>query len=131
MRATSEGCLRGDYQRRVAQPGDVLSGQLAQIHPANAGFWLAGDSYPVPLPAGVSAPTLEYRAGGTPSATCPGVGQSTSGRLCVYGINTSNVGAATLSGKAENRRYGFSLDIFPTAAASAGYILANWTYQVP
>lgn len=119
--------------QRVAASGQVLTGQLSARYVANSGgFVVAGASYPVPLPNGTAAPTLEYVAGVTPTATCPGVGQSTAGRLCVYGYNLSNVTSVTTSGgfNADNSLHGFSLDVFFNAA-SAGYILASWAYQVP
>jgi hypothetical protein len=125
------GAPASEYQRRTAQSGQTLSGQLAEVHNPGAVFWLAGSSYPVPLPAGTPAPTLEYRSDGSPSATCPGVGQATSGRLCVYGYNTINVSSVSLSLNDENRRYGFSLDITPADVDGDGYMLANWAYQVP
>src|SRR5918999_2722254 len=125
------GAPAGEYQRKTAQSGQTLSGQLAEVHPQDAVFWLAGDSYPVPLPAGTTAPTLEYRDDGNPSATCPGIGQSTPGRLCVYGYDTINVATVTLSPNDQNRRFGFALDVFAVNVGDDGHLLANWAYQVP
>jgi hypothetical protein len=115
----------------TAVPGQVLTGQIAVIHPANASFFLVGGSYPVPLPPGTPAPTLEYLT--TTSATCPGIGQSTPGQLCVYGYNTDNVYSVETSGGFgnSNRLYGFSLDVFPASEGSEGYLLASWAYMVP
>jgi hypothetical protein len=117
----------------TARSGQVFSGQLANVHPVNSSFLLVAGSYPLPLPAGTAQPTLEYRAGGTPSATCPGVGQATSGRLCIYGFNTSNITGVSFGGglTAASRIFGFSLDVFPTIAANEGFFIANWAYQVP
>jgi hypothetical protein len=117
----------------TARSGQVLSGQLSAVTPANASFMLVAGSYPLPLPPGTAQPVLEYRAAGTPSATCPGIGQSTTGRLCIYAYNTSNISTATYGGglTAQSRLYGFSLDVFKTASASEGYLIANWAYQVP
>jgi len=115
----------------TAVPGQVLTGQLAAVYPTSASFFLVGASYPVPLPPDTPEPTLEYL--GTTSATCPGIGQSTPGRLCVYGYNTSNINRVDTSGGfgGSNRLYGFSLDVFPTAEGSEGYLIASWAYMVP
>ena len=117
----------------VAQSGQVMSGSLSTLHPANASFILVNGSYPVPLPVGTATPTLEFRPGATTSATCPGIGQATAGRLCVYGYNTSNIASVSFGGSVSGAspRFGFSLDVFPTTVASEGFILANWAYRVP
>lgn len=115
----------------TARSGQVFSGILAGKYVANSGFFLVGDSYPLPLPAGTAVPTVEYLPSGV-SATCPGSGRASAGRLCVYGFNTQNIGTVGLSGVfAPNTLYGFSLDVFPTTTGIAGYLLANWAYQVP
>ena len=119
---------------QYARSGQTMSGQLTVRYPAATGFTLAGDSYSRPLPPGTPQPTLEYVPEGTPStATCPGIGQATAGRLCIYGYNTDNIGSVVNSGLAggTNRNFGFSVDIFPSAPAIAGYLLANWAYRVP
>jgi hypothetical protein len=117
----------------VAQSGQVFSGQVANIQPANASFTLVSGSYPVPLPPGTPSPTLEYRPGATTSATCPGIGQATAGRLCVYGFNTLNISSISLGGgiSPPSQRFGFSLDVISTIVASEGYFIANWAYRVP
>ena len=117
----------------VAQSGQVFSGHLSAVRGANTSFSLVHGSYPVPLPVAVAAPVLEYRAGGTPSDTCPGIGQAASGRLCIYAFNTSNTSSVSFGGgnTAASRRFGFSLDVFATTASSEGYIIANWAYRVP
>jgi hypothetical protein len=119
---------------QLARSGQTMSGQLTVRYPAATGFTLAGASYPRPLPPGTPQPTLEFiPEGAPPTATCPGIGQATAGRLCVYGYNTQNIGSVVNSGGANlaNRGFGFSLDIFPAVAASPGYFLANWAYRVP
>ena len=117
----------------VAQSGQVLSGALSAVSPANATFALVHGSYSVPLPVGTATPTLEFRAAGTPSATCPGLGQAAAGRLCIYAFNTSNISSASYGGgmSGVSPRFGFSLDVFKTAIASEGYIIANWAYRLP
>jgi hypothetical protein len=117
-----------------ARSGQTMSGQITVRYPANTSFTLGGGSYTNPLPVTAPQPTLEVLPEGTPSsATCPGIGQATPGRLCIYSYNTQNIGTVLNSGGNDgvNRQFGFSLDIFPTAAASPGFFLANWAYQVP
>lgn len=101
----------------------------------NSTFTLAQASYPVPLPAIVADPTLEFLASGTPpTATCPGIGQATSGRLCVYSYNQDNIGVVSFGGSFTGpnaKLYGFSLDVFGAVAASPGFLQANWAYQIP
>jgi len=130
------GVAASGYLQKTAKSGDILSGQLSQRYVANSSFTIAGASYPVPLPSGVATPTLVYTTSTTPD--CPGIGTvATAGTLCVYGYNVSNVQAVSMSGgpgggaQGENKRFGFSVDIDPTTAASAGYFLASWAYKVP
>jgi hypothetical protein len=117
----------------VAQSGQVFSGHLSAVRGATTSFSLVHGSYPVPLPVGVAAPVLEYRAASTTSANCPGIGQAASGYLCIYAFNASNTSNATFGGgnTAASRRFGFSLDVFPTSSGAEGYIIANWAYRVP
>lgn len=121
------------YVRRTAQPGQTLSGQLTERYAPNAGFALTGDTYRVPLPEGTPAPDLEYRPNGTTSVTCPGIGRSSPGTLCVYDYQSNNIDCVAASGgfNGVNRRYGFSLDVFPITGSDGGYLLANWAYKVP
>jgi hypothetical protein len=120
---------------RTGQSGQTLSGQIAARYVAASSFTLAQASYPVPLPATVADPTLEFLpAPGTPTTTCPGIGQATSGRLCVYSYNESNIGVVNFGGSflgANAKLYGFSLDVFPTIAGNPGFLQANWAYQIP
>jgi hypothetical protein len=120
---------------RTGQSGQTLSGQIAARYVANSSFTLAQASYPVPLPATVADPTLEFLASGAaPTATCPGIGQATSGRLCVYSYNEVNIASVSFGGSffgPNAKLYGFSLDVFPTSAASAAFVQANWAYQIP
>jgi hypothetical protein len=127
------GAPAGDYLMKTAQSGQTLSGQVASTKAPDAQWMLAGSSYPVPLPEGVPEPVFEYLVGDSVSDTCPGIGQSTSGRLCIYVFNSDNVDhdQVNLSGNDPNRRYGFSLDVFASEFADPSYILANWAYQVP
>ncbi|MDC4227009.1 MAG: hypothetical protein MPW14_02645 [Candidatus Manganitrophus sp.] len=118
---------------KVAESGQIFSGLLSGRYAANAGFIIISDSYPVPLPAGTAAPILEF-VPGTPTATCPGAGQAPAGRLCVYAYNNVNIANAFLSGGSTGvpqRLFGFSIDVIPTTAASAGFFLASWAYRVP
>jgi hypothetical protein len=112
--------------------GEVLTGHFSQRYVANSGFMLVHGSYSRPLPSGVAAPVLEYVPGAA-TATCPGIGQATAGRLCIYAFNVSNIASVSFGGgnSAASRRYGFSLDVFPTAPANAGFIIASWAYRVP
>lgn len=121
------------YVRLVAQPGQTLSGQLTERYAPDDGFVLTGDTYRVPLPRGTAAPDVVYQPEGTTSATCPGIGRSTPGTLCVYSYNSNNIDNVTRSGgfTGINRRFGFSLDVFPTTSTGGGYLIANWAYKVP
>jgi hypothetical protein len=125
------GVNAAKFVQQTAQPGEVLTGQISVVYEGSGTFFLGGGSYRSPLPEGVATPTLVYTT--TTTAQCGGVGQAAAGVLCVYGYNTSNVASVSTSGgfSGPNKRYGFSLDIFPTAPASDGYFLASWAYQVP
>jgi hypothetical protein len=121
----------GSFQRKTAQSGDVLAGQLSLKYIANSGFAVAGAGYPVPLPAGVATPTVAWATSTT--VQCPGIGQSTAGVLCVYDYasqNINSVNSSTGSG-GENKRFGFSADVFPVTASDPGQLIASWAYQVP
>lgn len=125
----------GRFEQRTccAASGQVMSGQISEHYAANEGFWLGSGTFQNALPPGTPIPTLEYRPGTTTSATCPGIGQATAGRLCVYGYNTSNFSSMSYGGNISggSHRFGFGLDLFPTASGSNGYIIANWAYRVP
>lgn len=126
------GAVASEYQRKSGQSGQTLTGQLSQRYVGGSGgFTVTGASYPVPLPPSTPVPTLEFTT--TTSATCPGIGQAPAGRLCIYGYNTSNVASVTTSGGfgGLNRLYGFSVDVFATTAANAGFMIASWAYQIP
>ena len=130
-----DGLDSTQFQRTVAQPGQVFSGLLATRYiPGNSHFAVAADSYPVPLPANTPTPSLEY-VPGAPTADCPGVGQAAPGVLCIYGLSTHNIdrigfGGNTGSGEI-SRLYGFVLDVYPSNDASSGFFTANWAYKVP
>jgi hypothetical protein len=128
-----DGIDSTQFQRTVAQSGQLLSGQLAARYIVdNRNFTLAEASYPVPLPGGTPDPVLRY-VPGAPTAECPGIGQAAPGVLCIYGYNTANINSVTFGGSisGNSKLYGFSLDVFPTAPTSSGYLLANWAYRVP
>jgi hypothetical protein len=129
----AESDARFSPRNCCAVSGQVMSGQISEHYAANEGFWLGQGTFSDPLPVGAAIPTLEYRSGGTPSATCPGIGQATAGRLCVYGFNASNVASISYGGNISggSHRFGFGFDIFPTNGAAAGYLIANWAYRVP
>src|SRR5919205_1450241 len=105
------------FLRSTAVSGQIFSGQISQHYAPNEGFFLGQGSWPVPLPAGTPTPTLEYVPGAA-TATCPGIGNATPGRLCVYGFNTSNFDHLSYGGNVTTTsiRYGFGLDLFPTTA---------------
>ena len=122
------------YLESAAKPGQTFSGQISVRYVANAGHVLAQGTYPAPIPTSAPIPNLEYRPLSLPtSATCPGIGRATRGRLCVYVLNQENIlGAAlgnTMSG--QSRRYGFGLTVHPTTPGAAGSLNANWAYTVP
>ena len=125
------GVNAGEFVQKTARAGEVLTGQLSAHYPANGGFFLVGDSYRSALPPGVPTPTLAYTT--TTTSQCPGIGKTSSGILCVYGYNNNNVNSVATSGNfgGENKRFGFSLDVFPTTTALSGYFIASWAYQVP
>lgn len=110
-----------------------MAGQLTVAYPPNAGYVTAGGTFPFPLPANSPTPTLERVIGSATTATCPGIGRSSPGRLCVYDYDSDNIGSVFYSGTAGglNRLYGFSLDVFPLLAATQGYFVASWAYLVP
>lgn len=123
----------------VAASGRTLQGVVSMryVPQASNPFILVADSFPQLLPEGVPALTLETLQAGAPTATCPGVGSASPGRLCVYVTTSSNMnlGSTTftgaVNGNAAARRSGFSLEFFPATAANPGYVIAAWAYQVP
>jgi hypothetical protein len=128
-----DGIDSTQFQRTVAQSGQVLRGQLAARYIVDdRHFTLAEASYPVPLPVGTPTPLLQY-VPGAPTAACPGIGQAAPGTLCIYAYNAANINQVTFGGSinGDSKLYGFSLDVFPTTTTSSGYLLANWAYKVP
>jgi hypothetical protein len=126
------GVPANEYLQKTAQSGQILTGQIAARYVANSEFVVAGSSYPTPLGVSVATPTVEYTE--TPTSDCPAAGQVTAaGKLCVYGYRTSNIASVSASGEfgGANKRFGFSVDIFPTTASTAGYLLGTWAYKVP
>jgi hypothetical protein len=116
----------------LAASGDVYSGQLSAVLPSDYSLVITGGTFPRPLAAGVPTPTVDWRAGAVADANCPGIGTAAvAGVICVYDYNSSTVTSLVMSGGAggENKRYGFSLDVFHSA--TNGYFVANWTYKVP
>jgi hypothetical protein len=121
--------------KKVAQSGETLTGEVAVRFPANTGFDIVSGSYGSRLPEGTPTPTLDILSSSSPTASCPGIGQSTSGRLCVYVYNSSNfnqsyeflVGGSSGS----NRLYGWSMEVEISSDASAGFMAASWAYMVP
>lgn len=128
------GVAASGYLQQTAQPGQILTGQLAARYVAKSEFTPAAGSFPVPLPAGVAVPEFVYTQTTAPGEGCPGIGQVTvAGVLCVYGYNVYNIGAVGKSGdsEGENHRFGFSVDVFPHTESEAGFMLASWAYKVP
>ena len=128
------GVAASGYVPQTARPGETLTGQLSEHAPPGEEFWLAGDSYRSPLPASAPTPNLVVLLEGENSAPgCPGIGQADPGMLCVYIYNQANIEAADSSGNSSdsNRRFGFSLDVFPDNLTEEAWIIASWAYQVP
>jgi hypothetical protein len=123
------------YLNTRAKTGDVLTGYLSARyvpHSPNPFFLVAG-SYPSRLKVNTPAPTVEW-VPGAPTATCPGFGKATTGRLCIYGVNTDNLPASPVNssgGSSGNARYfGFSLDVFPADDTMPAWLIATWAYKV-
>jgi hypothetical protein len=119
--------------KKVAESGETLTGEVGVRFAANQGFDIVSGSYQSRLPDGTPAPTLDIVAG-APTAQCPGIGQSTSGRLCVYVYNSLNFNAnfeVLVGPGGQNRLYGWSMEVEITNDASAGFMAASWAYRVP
>jgi hypothetical protein len=120
---------------KVAESGETLTGEVGARFAENQGFDIVSGSYRSRLPDGTPTPTLDIVAAGAPTAQCPGIGQSTSGRLCVYVYNSANFNSAfeVLVGGAggQNRLYGWSMEVEITSDASPGFMAASWAYTVP
>jgi hypothetical protein len=127
------GVDAGGFRRTVAQSGETLVGGFSARYPANAGFVVASDSFPVPLPARSPIPTYHY-VDGSSDGTCPAIGQAPAGVLCLYGYNAFNLHFASTSGAATDDpqyRFGWSFDATPDTASSGGFIIGSWAYRVP
>ncbi len=122
----------GDVLGYFHRTGQTLSGVISARyvpHTPNP-FFLVAASYPEPYPLGATLPTFEY-VPGAGTATCPGAGLAAAGRLCVYGVNTSNLRVTSPINVSYNTRYGFSLDVFTETPTIPAWIIANWTVTVP
>jgi hypothetical protein len=122
-------------QAKVAKSGDTLTGMVTEIGARGESAGVVGDSWGAVLPAGVAEPTYDFVT--APNTQCPGVGQATAGRLCVYVISqlNRNDGYEHVFGdvwNATNRRYGwaFELEWIPPTDGF-GWLNASWAYQVP
>lgn len=121
------------FSTEVAASGQVFAGHLSgRFTPGYSNFVTAAVSFPQPLPSTVATPVLEYVASGT-TANCPGPGQASAGRLCVYSYNTSNmyVDTALASGGGPLRLYGVGVIPRATDQSQPGWIYATWAYRVP
>ena len=123
-------------QTKVAKSGDTLTGMVTEISAPRQSTGVVGDSWGAVLPAGVAEPTYDFVT--SPNTQCPGVGQATAGRLCVYVISqlNRNDGYEHVFGdvwNATNRRYGwaFELEWIPPTETGIGWLNASWAYQVP
>ena len=123
-------------QTKVAKSGDTLTGMVTEIGARGESAGVVGDSWGAVLPAGVAEPTYDFVT--SPNTQCPGVGQATAGRLCVYVISqlNRNDGYEHVFGdvwNATNRRYGwaFELEWIPPTETGFGWLNASWAYQVP
>ena len=113
-------------QTKVAKSGDTLTGMVTEISAPRQSTGVVGDGWGAVLPAGVAEPTYDFVT--SPNTQCPGVGQATAGRLCVYVISqiNRNDGYEHVFGNvwnATNRRYGWAFElewIPPTETGSAG-----------
>ena len=125
-----------DFETKVARSGDTLSGAVTTVGAPGQSSGFVGDSWGAVLPEGVAEPTFDFVT--TPDTQCPGVGQATAGRLCIYVIseNNRNDGYAYVVGdwwNATNRRYGwaFELEWLTPTPGAFGWLSASWAYQVP
>ena len=75
-------------QTKVAKSGDTLTGMVTEISAPRQSTGVVGNSWGAVLPAGVAEPTYDFVT--SPNTQCPGVGQATAGRLCVYVISQLN-----------------------------------------
>ena len=123
-------------QTKVARSGDTLAGMVTEISAPGQSTGVVGDNWGAVLPAGVAEPTYDFVT--SPNTRCPGVGQATAGRLCVYVISqlNRNEGYEHVFGNvwnATNRRYGwaFELEWIPPTEHGIGWLNASWAYQVP
>jgi hypothetical protein len=121
--------------KKLAQSGETLTGEVGIRFPANIGFAIVSGSYSSRLPEGTPTPTLDIVSASSPTSDCPGLGQSTSGRLCVYVYNSSNFNQSYESlvggSSGTNSLYGWSMEVEITSDASPGYMAASWAYMVP
>jgi hypothetical protein len=123
-------------QTKVAKSGDTLTGMVTENSAPGESLGVVGDSWGAVLPVGVAEPTYDFVT--SPNPQCPGVGQATAGRLCVYVLSQSNRhdGYEIVWGdvwNATNRRYGwaFELEWTPPTQNGIGWLNASWAYQVP
>jgi hypothetical protein len=123
-------------QTKVAKSGDTLTGMVTENSAPGESLGVVGDSWGAVLPAGVAEPTYDFVT--SPNTQCPGVGQATAGRLCVYVISqvNRNDGYEHVFGdvwNATNRRYGWAFEIewIPPTENEIGWLNASWAYQVP
>lgn len=88
------GVAASGYQRTVLPAGQTETGVFSAWGQGNAagGYLADGVTFPVPLPADLSAANWVYVPDGSTSAThCSGIGHADPGFLCFYEVNTSNV----------------------------------------
>jgi hypothetical protein len=122
-------------QTKVAKSGDTLTGMVTEIGARGESAGVVGDSWGAILPAGVAEPTYDFVT--STNTQCPGVGQATAGRLCVYVISqlNRNDGYEHVFGdvwNATNRRYGWAFELEWTPPTDGfGWLNASWAYQVP
>ena len=122
-------------QTKVAKSGDTLTGMVTEISAPRQSTGVVGDTWGAVLPAGVAEPTYDFVT--SPNTQCPGVGQATAGRLCVYVISqlNRNDGYEHVFGdvwNATNRRWlGFRARVDSAHGNGIGWLNASWAYQVP
>jgi hypothetical protein len=123
-------------QTTVAKSGDTLTGMVTELSAPGQTTGVVADSWGAVLPAGVAEPTYDFVT--SPNPQCPGVGQATAGRLCVYVISQFNRydGSEYVFGDVwseANRRYGWAFEIewTPPTQNGIGSLNASWAYQVP
>lgn len=110
-----------------------MAGQLTVAYSPDLGFASVGATFRDLLPPDTPAFMLERVVGSATTATRPGIGRSSPGRICIYEYDSSNVHSVTFNfiDVLHSRLYGFSLHVFFVAPLLSGHFVASWAYVVP